>query len=112
MILDYMKKENASFKSEWWSVGVKDLCDDESRANLISSWDDRDICNQKLAIAHKPIQEWHEKNNPCPKCEINKKDHWDDIHYNCELNHAHSCKIMIEHYEKLSEKRRNLVIPE
>ncbi len=88
MILNYMKEQNQPFKSDWWSVRIKYVCDDKIRNSLIKSW------------------EWHEKNNPCPICTINKKDHWDSIHYNCELNHTHSCKIMIEHYEKLTELRK------
>lgn len=111
-ILNYMKENNQSFKSDWWNIRTKDVCDDEARDLLIKKWDKRDSDSEKWKIAHKPIQEWHEKNNPCPTCTINKKDHWDSVHYNCELHHTHSCKIMIEHHEKLAEMRRKINISE
>lgn len=98
-ILNYMKEHNGSFKSDWWGIRPNDVCDDKKRSSLIKSWDERDSDNEKWSEAYKPIEEWHKKNNPCPTCAINKKDHWDDIHYNCELNHNHSCQIMIDHYE-------------
>lgn len=108
MILNYMKKTNQPFKTEWWSVGIKYVCDDEIRDSLVKTWDKRDDDNEKYAIAYKPIQEWHEKNNPCPTCTINKKDHWDSIHYNCELSHNYTCEIMIEHYEKKREMTKKI----
>ena len=106
MMLNHMKEHKPEFKSDWWGVRIIDVCNDEARDSLIKSWDKRDSDNEKWCIANKPIEEWHEKNNPCPTCTINKKGHWDVIHYNCELNHTHSCKIMIDHYEKLTELRR------
>lgn len=109
-ILKYMKENEVGFKSDWWRYTAKYACDEESRNSLISGWDKRDDDNKKWSIAYKPIEEWHKKNNPCPTCTINKKDHWDDIHYNCEINHTHQCKIMIEHYEKKSEMMRNIKI--
>lgn len=46
----------------------------------------------------KYITDWCKENNPCQNCKINKKDHWDDIHYNCELNHNNSCPILKEYH--------------
>jgi hypothetical protein len=112
MILSYMKDNAVPFKSNWWSVPLKYVCNDVSRINLTNSWDKSDSDNEKWVLLNKPIQEWHVNNNPCPTCTINKKDHWDDIHYNCELNHNHSCKIMIDHYEKLREMRKQINITE
>lgn len=108
MILNHMKETNASFESKWWGIRAKDLCDDEVRNSLVESWDKQEESHKEWAIKNAPIDEWHKKNNPCPTCTINKKDHWDDIHYNCELYHTHSCSIMIEHYEKLTEMRRRI----
>lgn len=45
-----------------------------------------------------------DENNPCPTCSINKMDHWDSIHYNCELHHSHSCKILLEFEEIFKTK--------
>lgn len=112
MILNYMKEHNASYKSDWWSIRVKDICNDATRESLTKSWDSRDDYNLRWAIAYKPLQGWHEKNNPCPTCNINKRDHWDDVHYNCELFHTHQCKIMIEHYDKLREMTRQIKVIE
>jgi len=52
----------------------------------------------------KPIFKWRDENNPCLTCTINKKDHWDSIHYNCELHHSNSCKILLEFEETLKNK--------
>lgn len=30
-------------------------------------------------------------------CKINKKDHWDDVHYNCAENHHSRCPILKEY---------------
>ena len=49
------------------------------------------------------ITDWCKENNPCPNCTLNDKSHWDDIHYNCELNHTHSCPILKEYHKKRSE---------
>lgn len=51
----------------------------------------------------KYITDWCKENNPCPNCKINKKDHWDDIHYNCELNHNNSCPILKEYHNDRDE---------
>jgi len=112
VLLDFMKSEEAPFKSSWWSVPIKYVCDESERNSLIDGWDKHGEHNKKWSIAYKPIEEWHKQNNPCPTCTINKKDHWDDIHYNCELNHTHQCKIMIAHYDKKTEMMRSIVIPE
>ena len=52
----------------------------------------------------KPVYDWRDANNPCPNCTINKKDHWDIIHYKCELNHKNSCKILIDFQNELTNK--------
>lgn len=51
----------------------------------------------------KYITDWCKENNPCPNCKINKKNHWDDIHYNCELNHNNSCLILKEYHNDRDE---------
>lgn len=51
----------------------------------------------------KYITDWCKENNPCPNCTLNDKSHWDDIHYNCELNHTNSCPILNDYYKKRSE---------
>ena len=56
--------------------------------------------NKEYIRKTKPASDWWKENNPCPKCEINKKDHWDDIHYNCELCHAQRCPILKEAQKK------------
>lgn len=111
-ILKYKKEHNQSFKSEWWNIPIKYVCDEENRNSLIVGWDKQASDHQKWSIAYKPIEEWHKKNNPCPTCTINKKDHWDDVHYNCELNHTHQCKIMIDHYAKKTEMTKQITVPE
>lgn len=38
-ILNYMKENNAQFKSEWWSIPIKHVCNEESRNSLVAEWD-------------------------------------------------------------------------
>lgn len=62
---------------------------------------------QKSIERTRPLGDWRNENNPCTTCQINKKDHWDDIHYNCELCHNNSCKILRDfesEYEKFRQQ--------
>lgn len=43
-----------------------------------------------------PLFKWLSDNNPCINCTDNKRDHWDDVHHNCELCHNHSCPKLKE----------------
>lgn len=104
-ILDYMKENNVGFKSNYWNLIPKDVTDDNSRNALIATWDRNKEEIQQRIIKDKPIEEWKNKNNPCPSCTINKKDHWDSIHYNCELCHTHSCDIMIKFWKDVEKMR-------
>lgn len=68
--------------------------DDETRELLIKNEIKRKEEVEKYLEETKYITERCEKNNPCPNCKINKKNHWDDIHYNCEDNHNMQCQIL------------------
>jgi hypothetical protein len=113
-ILDYMKQNGAPFESRWWKSVAKTVCNDEIRESLTNLWDEQDAKTEYSIETEKPIGEWRRANDPCPSCAINKKDHWDDIHYNCELNHNHSCPIMLKFYDDLMEFRNEFMktIPE
>lgn len=107
-ILNYMKEHNIGFKSEYWTVNTKDIINDSTRKSLISRWDkDKEEIIKNIA-KYKPLEDWKKENNPCPACTINKKDHWDIVHYNCELNHTHSCSIMLDFLEKVKIKHSDL----
>ena len=108
-ILNYMKKENAGFKSDWWDMPLKYVLDDEQRKKIINQYDERDKKIAEQIERLKPLEKWEEENNPCPKCTINKKDHWDDIHYNCELNHNYSCEIVRQYYEEKTQYIKKLL---
>lgn len=58
---------------------------------------------EKYLEETKYITDWCEENNPCPKCTLNDKKHWDDIHYSCELNHTSRCHILKAYQKKRSE---------
>lgn len=105
MILDYMKQNNVGFKSNWWSVPLKYLLNDTEREKLVKQWDANDAQIQKDIERMTPLWNWREENNPCPTCTINKKDHWDSVHYNCELCHTHSCSILLD-FEKSYDKMK------
>jgi hypothetical protein len=98
-ILDYMKQNNAEFNSNWWNVpSMKYVLDDELRQSAVTSWDKQDKEIQEDIIRCKPITDWLTNNKPCTNCKINKHDHWDTIHHNCELCHNHSCELLLKFY--------------
>lgn len=109
MILDYMKQNNVGFKSNWWSVPLKYISDDTEREKLVKQWDDNEEQTQKHIEKMTPLYEWRKENNPCPSCTINKKDHWDSIHYNCELNHTNSCNILKDFNREYQERQVKLL---
>lgn len=106
IILDYMKQNNVAFKSNWWSVPLKYLLNDAEREKLVNQWDANDVQIRKDIERMTPLWKWREENNPCPTCTINKKDHWDSIHYNCELCHTHSCSILLDFGKKYDDKKQ------
>ena len=110
-ILDYMKQNNVAYKSKWWGVPLKYVLDDAEREKSVKQWDDNDAQTQKDIERMTPLWNWRKENNPCPKCTINKKDHWDSVHYNCELNHTNSCNILKdfnrEYNDRLQEYKKN-----
>ena len=99
-ILNYMKEHNVGFKSEYWMICTKDVLNDSTRQSLINRWDKDEEELVRNIAKYKPLEDWKKQNNPCPSCTINKKDHWDIAHYNCELNHTHSCEILLNFYEE------------
>lgn len=92
-ILNYMKQNNVAYKSNWWGVSLKYLLDDAERRKLVNQWDANDKQIQNDIKRMTPLWDWRKENNPCPMCTINKKDHWDSVHYNCELCHTNNCDI-------------------
>lgn len=104
-ILEYMKDTGANFKTDYWNLSTKDLLNDEFIHSMIIASDKREEENKQWGIRHRPLEEWKKQNNPCPTCTINKKDHWDDIHYKCELNHNHTCTIMLDFWKEVDRRR-------
>lgn len=78
----------------------KSLLDDEIR-NSVYEQQKKDAEKMERYIEEtKYITDWCSENNPCPNCKINKKDHWDDVHYNCAENHHSRCPILKEFQNK------------
>jgi len=102
-ILKFMKEYRFKPSPYWTRFSAKDICNDSIRNNYIKDMDKNESDHQKWLIYYKPIEEWHKINNPCINCQINKKDHEDSIHYNCEMHHNHTCQLMIDHYNKKTE---------
>lgn len=104
-------KLNPHHYTKWWlkNYSIKDVLNDNFR----------DICQQiednnqweinETSRLSQPFYDWVKQNNPCPNCEINTKDHWDDIHYNCEKCHTMSCPILWEFMNKRDEMQKQLV---
>ena len=103
-ILNYMKKHEVDFCHDYWSDSLKYIIDDKLRNESIKIRDQRNLEFEKSLKRIEPVTEWANKNNPCPTCTINKKDHWDDVHYNCELNHTMRCDILLKFNEEYSQR--------
>ena len=110
-ILDEIK-ENPKHNAEYWckDVPYKVLLNDEWR-QLRKEKDSlyKHHVVDILAL-EKPLFEYHKENNPCPNCTINTKEHWDDIHYNCEAHHTMSCPILKKYHQnsdKVASEIRN-----
>ena len=93
-IINYMNKNNIKYKYKWMDMPSKYILNDSLREKSIKLWDEQDEKIRQSIERDKPIFEWIKNNNPCPKCTINKKDHWDSVHYNCELCHTHNCSLL------------------
>jgi len=106
-ILDYMKETGRDFETHWWSYSLKYITDDDLRNKEIINWDAQEEKNKENALKSKPLTDWLSANNPCPSCKINKHDHWDDIHYNCELCHTHSCDILLKFHSDYEKFKSN-----
>lgn len=106
VILDYMKQNNVVHKSKWSGIPLKYMLNDAEREKLVNQWDALEAQIRKDIERMTPLWKWREENNPCPTCTINKKDHWDSIHYNCELCHTHSCSILLDFGKKYDDKKQ------
>ena len=84
-------------------LSQKSLLDDDIR-NSVYEQEKKDAEEMKRHKEEtKYITDWCKENNPCPNCKINKKDHWDDIHYNCAENHHMRCPILKEYLNKMNK---------
>lgn len=75
----------------------KSLLDDDIRNSVYEQQKRSAEEIERYIEETKYITDWCKENNPCPNCKINKKDHWDDIHYNCAENHNNRCPILKEY---------------
>lgn len=104
-IIEYMKDNNVGCDSKWWGYSLKHILVDSERDKILKQWDINDEKNQRQTDRLSPLWEWTKKNDPCPNCNINQKESWDIVHYNCELCHTHSCEILLD-FEKEFERRK------
>ena len=81
----------------------KSLLDDDIRNSVYEHQKKAAEETERYLEETKYITDWCKENNPCPNCKINKKDHWDDIHYNCEENHNMRCPILKEYHDNRDE---------
>ena len=91
--IDLLNKLNYSINY----LTQKSLLDDDIRNSVYEQQKKAAEETERYLEETKYITDWCKENNPCPNCKINKKDHWDNIHYNCELNHNNRCSILKEY---------------
>ncbi len=97
--IDLLNKLNYSINH----LTQKSLLDDDIRNSVYEHQKRAAEKTERYLEETKYITDWCKENNPCPNCKINKKDHWDNIHYNCELNHNNSCSILKEYHNDRDE---------
>ena len=109
-ILDEIKSQPHHDTKFWLNFySIKDVLNDEFR-NINQQIEDNNLTEIKeTSRLSQPFFDWIKQNNPCPNCTINTKDHWDDIHYNCEKFHTMSCPILWEFMNKRDEMQKSLV---
>ena len=76
----------------------KYLLDDNERNKIYDQHKKNEEVIQKYLEDTKYITDWCKENHPCPNCTKNKKDHWDDIHFNCTEHHNMRCPILKEYF--------------
>lgn len=103
-IIDQIKEKPISYNWIFNQMPQKYILDDECRNKNIEYERQRLIDCAFDSYMRQDLYEWIDKNNPCKKCTINEHDHWNDICYNCELCHTHSCEIA-NAFEKEQYKR-------
>lgn len=88
----------------FYSMPVKYILDDERRNKSIEferkRLEDIDIDSYIC----KDFYKWHKESNPCIGCKINKKDHWSDMHYNCEEGYNMRCAILKEWLDEVGRR--------
>ena len=85
---------------------IKFLTDDNHRHKIINDEIKRKKEVETFIKETKYISDWEKENHPCPQCKLNKKDHWDTIHYNCAEHHTMRCPLLKEFQNKSSEMYR------
>jgi hypothetical protein len=97
--IDLLNKLNYSVNH----LSQKYLLDDNERNSVYEQQKKAAEETERYLEETKYITDWCKENNPCPNCKINKKGHWDSIHYNCAENHNMSCPILKEYYNDRDE---------
>ena len=85
---------------------TKDVLNDEFREKVYKARKEQDEKTKKYCEETRYITEWAEANHPCPNCPDNKKDPWDDIHYNCVEHHTMRGQKFVEFNEAVSQMYR------
>ena len=75
---------------------TKDILNDDFREKVYNERKEQDEKVKKYCEETKYITDWAKTNHPCTNCPDNKKDHWDNIHYNCEEHHTMRCKKLLD----------------
>lgn len=94
--IDLLNKLNYSVNH----LSQKSLLDDDIRNSVYEQKKKAAEETKRYLEETKYITDWCNENNPCPNCKINKKDHWDDIHYKCAEHHHMRCHILKEYNNK------------
>ena len=97
--IDLLNKLNYSVNH----LSQKYLLDDNERNSVYEQQKKAAEETERYLEETKYITDWCKENNPCKNCKINKKDHWDAIHYNCAENHNMGCPILKEYYNDRDE---------
>lgn len=110
-ISDILESITGKYTTPVWmkQIPLKCLLDDDYRNTFKKLEKLKEDFYESIKPFEHEFQKWLDANNPCPNCTINKKDHRDDIHYNCEEHHTMRCPVLRKYMDDYPIKRQEII---
>lgn len=93
-ILDDSDKYNIKPTIKFVDLPIKVILNDKEREEYHKGIIQRDKKIKEDVKKTQSISEMIYRYHPCVRCRLNKKKHWDAVHFHCEKNHKMSCNFL------------------